>query len=206
MTLKTIQWIDNAVLIIDQTALPSDLVYERIETAEAMWDAIKTLKVRGAPAIGIAAAFGLYLGVRPAPDTLDREAFLGLVRERARYLAFSPSDRRQPRLGSEPAISGRGVACRRKGAGRADKGTAPRRVGCRSRRGSPLVPVDRRARLCAAQRQEDDIDALQCGRAGDLRIRHRARAGLCGARTGEGDPCLCRRNAAAPAGSAHHRL
>jgi methylthioribose-1-phosphate isomerase len=89
MTLKTIQWLDNAVLIVDQTLLPSELVYERIETVESMWDAIRRLKVRGAPAIGIAAAFGLYLGVRSLPDGLDGASFFSALLEKSAYLASS---------------------------------------------------------------------------------------------------------------------
>jgi methylthioribose-1-phosphate isomerase len=89
MTLKTIQWLDNAVLIVDQTLLPSELAYERIETIESMRDAIQRLKIRGAPAIGIAAAFGLYLGARALPDALGNEAFLSALRDMAASLAAS---------------------------------------------------------------------------------------------------------------------
>jgi len=87
--LKTIVWADDCARIIDQTQLPNELVYIEIETAESMYDAIKTLKVRGAPAIGIAAAFGLYLGVRTCPDTDSTEQFLHNVRVTADYLASS---------------------------------------------------------------------------------------------------------------------
>jgi methylthioribose-1-phosphate isomerase len=89
MTLKTIQWLDDAVLAIDQTLLPAELVYDRIETIESMWDAIKRLKIRGAPAIGIAGAFGLYLGVRSVPDAAGIEAFYSVLLEKAAYLASS---------------------------------------------------------------------------------------------------------------------
>jgi methylthioribose-1-phosphate isomerase len=89
MTLKTIQWLDNAVLIVDQTLLPAELAYERIETIESMRDAIKRLKIRGAPAIGIAAAFGLYLGARVLPDGHGNEVFLSALHNMADYLASS---------------------------------------------------------------------------------------------------------------------
>lgn len=49
----------NGVVILDQTRLPGEEVYITLTTAEQVWDAIYTLKVRGAPAIGIAAAYGL---------------------------------------------------------------------------------------------------------------------------------------------------
>lgn len=50
--------------IVDQSRLPGEVVYEDLATAEQVYDAIQALRVRGAPAIGIAAAYGAYLGVR----------------------------------------------------------------------------------------------------------------------------------------------
>ncbi|MEO0529363.1 MAG: S-methyl-5-thioribose-1-phosphate isomerase [Planctomycetota bacterium] len=50
--------------MIDQTRLPVDQVYLNCRTVQEVWDAIKRLSVRGAPAIGIAAAYGVVLGVR----------------------------------------------------------------------------------------------------------------------------------------------
>lgn len=87
--LKTIEWVDNHAVIIDQTRLPTDLIYEKIEKVEQMWDAIKILKVRGAPAIGIAAAFGLYLGVKDFPPQGTKGDFLALLEKNADYLAGS---------------------------------------------------------------------------------------------------------------------
>ncbi len=87
--LKTIEWVNDAVQIIDQTRLPLELVYERIEKIEAMHDAIKTLKVRGAPAIGIAAAFGVYLGVRDTSGVKNGKEFSAIVCQKADYLAGS---------------------------------------------------------------------------------------------------------------------
>ena len=52
---------ENALVIIDQTKLPGKTEIIRLKTAQEMWDAIYLLKVRGAPAIGVAAAFGIYL-------------------------------------------------------------------------------------------------------------------------------------------------
>lgn len=51
----------NALVILDQTKLPGSAELIRLHTAEEIWDAIYLLKVRGAPAIGVAAAFGIYL-------------------------------------------------------------------------------------------------------------------------------------------------
>jgi methylthioribose-1-phosphate isomerase len=68
MPVPTIVWEDNAVRIIDQTRLPLEKRFLRIETAGQMWEAIRSLRVRGAPAIGIAAAFGIFLGIRDVSD------------------------------------------------------------------------------------------------------------------------------------------
>lgn len=67
-TFQSIQWKNDALTIIDQTHLPSRERYIELNSAEQVWEAIKSLKVRGAPAIGIAGAYGLYLGVRNLPD------------------------------------------------------------------------------------------------------------------------------------------
>lgn len=52
---------NNAIVIIDQTKLPGAIQLINLKTAEEIWDAIYLLKVRGAPAIGVTAAFGIYL-------------------------------------------------------------------------------------------------------------------------------------------------
>jgi methylthioribose-1-phosphate isomerase len=87
--LKTIEWQENAAVIIDQTLLPTELAYLKIESIEAMWEAIKTLRVRGAPAIGIAAAFGVFLGIRTAADTVSASEFKAILERSCDYLASS---------------------------------------------------------------------------------------------------------------------
>jgi methylthioribose-1-phosphate isomerase len=65
-TTRTIEWIgeiDGFVRLIDQTRLPGELVYRECRTVEEVWEAIRSLRVRGAPAIGIAAAMGALLGL-----------------------------------------------------------------------------------------------------------------------------------------------
>jgi len=62
--LQTITWTGSAVRLLDQTKLPTETVYVDITDEKQTWDAIKRLVVRGAPAIGVAAAFGVYLGLR----------------------------------------------------------------------------------------------------------------------------------------------
>ena len=51
----------NELVIIDQTKLPGNIEIISLKTAQEIWDAIYLLKVRGAPAIGVAAAMGLYI-------------------------------------------------------------------------------------------------------------------------------------------------
>ncbi len=64
MNIRTIEWSNNKVKIIDQTKLPLKLEYIYIRDLKALWQAIKTLQVRGAPALGAAAALGVYLGIK----------------------------------------------------------------------------------------------------------------------------------------------
>src|SRR5437763_2022926 len=61
--LKPIEWTGKSVRLLDQTRLPTQTCYVDITDEKQMWDAIRRLVVRGAPAIGVAAAFGVYLGV-----------------------------------------------------------------------------------------------------------------------------------------------
>lgn len=55
---------NSALILLDQTRLPNEKVYLKLTEVAEIWDAIYKLKVRGAPAIGIAAAYGLYLGTK----------------------------------------------------------------------------------------------------------------------------------------------
>ena len=55
---------NDAIVILDQTALPTKTVYLELKEIREIWDAIYTLKVRGAPAIGITAGYGVYLGAK----------------------------------------------------------------------------------------------------------------------------------------------
>lgn len=64
MPIKTIYFEDGVVKLIDQTKLPNELVYITCKTMEDIWHAIKTMQIRGAPAIGIAAGFGVAFGMR----------------------------------------------------------------------------------------------------------------------------------------------
>ncbi len=61
MTLKTVEWKNDSVVMIDQTKLPNELVFVTLTDYNQVANAIKTLVIRGAPAIGISGAFGLAL-------------------------------------------------------------------------------------------------------------------------------------------------
>ncbi|CAH8768924.1 S-methyl-5-thioribose-1-phosphate isomerase [Paenibacillus dendritiformis] len=60
----TLDDVNDTLVILDQTMLPNEKVFLRLKELKDIWDAIYHLKVRGAPAIGIAAGYGLYLGVK----------------------------------------------------------------------------------------------------------------------------------------------
>src|SRR4051794_27367106 len=67
----TIHWIggiDGHLRLLDQTRLPAETVYLECRTIEDVWQAIKRLSVRGAPAIGVAAAYGVCVGVNEGRD------------------------------------------------------------------------------------------------------------------------------------------
>ncbi|MDQ7783635.1 MAG: S-methyl-5-thioribose-1-phosphate isomerase [Desulfomonilaceae bacterium] len=71
---RTIEWRGDHIRLLDQTLLPLDEKYIEIRTVDEMCDAIKRLAVRGAPAIGVAAAMGIALGMLGASG-MDREAY-----------------------------------------------------------------------------------------------------------------------------------
>lgn len=81
-------WHEDRVLLIDQTRLPAKYAIVEISRYEDMAEAIKTMIVRGAPAIGVAAAYGMYLGAREI-QTEEREAFLSQLEDVAQVLRLT---------------------------------------------------------------------------------------------------------------------
>ncbi len=85
-TIRTVTWADRKVKMIDQTALPTRFSYVSYTTPEQVADAIKTMVVRGAPAIGVAAAMGVALAAKRSkaarmPDLLrELESSAALLR------------------------------------------------------------------------------------------------------------------------------
>lgn len=88
---KSVEWIGNPnghLRLLDQTRLPGEISYLDCHDGATVWEAIKSLRVRGAPAIGIAAAFGVVLGTR-AWDSLERRKRDQQFEELQNYLASS---------------------------------------------------------------------------------------------------------------------
>ncbi len=84
MPIPTIEWKNNRVKIIDQTVLPRRLKFIYCDSAKDMWYAIKKMKIRGAPALGVAAAYGVYLGVRNSGKTFFKD-----LEKTLKYIASS---------------------------------------------------------------------------------------------------------------------
>ena len=78
----------DTLIVLDQTVLPTSESYLDLTTVEGVWEAIYELKVRGAPAIGIAAAYGVYLAVKQEDDS-DRAGFIEAFDKAKTYLASS---------------------------------------------------------------------------------------------------------------------
>ncbi|NIL97458.1 MAG: S-methyl-5-thioribose-1-phosphate isomerase [Planctomycetales bacterium] len=70
-SVETLRWVGDQnghLVIIDQTRLPTQVVEIELRDVEAVWEAIRSLRVRGAPAIGIAAAYGVVLGLQESGE------------------------------------------------------------------------------------------------------------------------------------------
>ncbi|MEC0242252.1 S-methyl-5-thioribose-1-phosphate isomerase [Paenibacillus dokdonensis] len=80
---------NDTLIILDQTVLPNEKVFLHLKEMKDIWDAIYKLKVRGAPAIGIAAAYGLYLGTKAS----QAETYEGLYKDFAEVKTFLASSR-----------------------------------------------------------------------------------------------------------------
>ena len=86
--IRTIEWVDTFSRMVDQTLFPYEFKYVDIKTGDDMFDAIKTMIVRGAPAIGIAGAHGVVLYAQELKN-LQRDEFIKKLLEKADYMATS---------------------------------------------------------------------------------------------------------------------
>ncbi|PAK35566.1 S-methyl-5-thioribose-1-phosphate isomerase [Peribacillus simplex] len=84
--IQSIQWKKDQLILLDQTRLPEEMVFLSLSTIKEVWEAIRYLKVRGAPAIGMAAAYGLYLGVQKSQEK-SVNAFITELEQKSEYLA-----------------------------------------------------------------------------------------------------------------------
>ena len=122
----TIEWRDGAVRMIDQRALPGRLVFVEARTVGELCDAIRTLAVRGAPALGVAGAMGMALAQVTGEDRLDAAARILATRPTAVNLAWGVA---RGRSASDPVAEAQRVA--------ADDVARNRRLGAH---GAALVP------------------------------------------------------------------
>lgn len=87
---KTIEWVNNQLKLIDCTRLPSEEKYVTCNTCEELAYAIKTLIVRGAPAIGVAAAYGVVISAQQAVSKgLQGDDFFGFITEGIKMLSLT---------------------------------------------------------------------------------------------------------------------
>jgi len=82
---QTIRWNAGALYLLDQTKLPLEVIEEKQESVEQVWESIKQLKVRGAPAIGVAGAYGLLVALQEK-TALKINDSLQEVENKAAYL------------------------------------------------------------------------------------------------------------------------
>ena len=88
--IKTIEWVDTYSKMVDQTKIPYEYSFVNITTGDEMFSAIKTMIVRGAPAIGIAGAHGINLYAQElAKKNLSRREFVAALLEKADYMKTS---------------------------------------------------------------------------------------------------------------------
>ena len=198
-----VHWEHDRLVLLDQRLLPAQELERVYGRWEDVADAIRTLAVRGAPAIGVAAAFGLVLAARTStattfdalvadlevarkglaatrPTAVNLFWALDRMRRAVEALRERPLDQARARLlGEAQAILDEDLEANR---ALGDHGAA-------------LVPA-----------QRAHPDALQRRRARHGRLRHRARRGALGPRAGQGGVAMGGRDAAGHAGLPTHRL
>jgi len=87
-TVTTLEWQDGMLVLLDQTLLPGEITYRILNSIEQVGVAIRDMVVRGAPAIGVAAAYGMVLAARQAPSS-NFQTFYAVLESAGRMLALS---------------------------------------------------------------------------------------------------------------------
>ena len=203
--LPTIEWRPDAVVMVDQRKLPAEEVYVSCRTAAEVARAIKTMVIRGAPAIGVAAAMGLALGVKQSKATGTQKLAADFYKLCELMAATRPT---AVNLFWAIERMKQSFAARRDGRriGRAVEGPAGGRGVGDSRRGRRQLPRHRRSWRGGRARRGAHSHALQRRRAGDGRLRHRAGRDPRRRRGGQDGRGVCRRDAAVSAGRAADRV
>lgn len=163
-------YLEDRLMILDQTQLPERADYIELQTKEDVWDAIYKLRVRGAPAIGVAAAYGSYIAVRGSQET-EIEGFYAeflLVKDylnSARPTAVNLSwalERMDRRLTAEKARLERGAEAKAAAADMAGGAEADRELA--ERKSADRVSAGHESAEC-----EHDIGADQAAAAAKLK-------------------------------------
>ena len=165
---ETIQWTAAGVVMIDQTRLPREEVYVTCRTTRRWPRRFVDMVIRGAPAIGVAAAMGVAIGVQQADPAAMDEAMERICtrwrrRGRRRSICSGRIDRMKRLYAS---LRGRPVE--------EIRARADRRSAADHARRHRHQPGDRPPRRAAGAGRQDGADALQRGRAGDGGLRHGA--------------------------------
>ena len=88
-TIRTIEWRDDKVIMLDQRKLPAEEIYNTYEDYLSVAHAIKNMVVRGAPAIGVSAAYGLVVGLQNLGAEADLNSGIEELNKSCEYLASS---------------------------------------------------------------------------------------------------------------------
>ena len=149
--LFSMRWCGQALQILDQTKLPGEVVYVDLVNKEGVHEAIRNLRVRGAPAIAIAAAYGLFLGM----TVKDRDSRASFFRKLDRLVTYFEGAR--PTAANLP-LSLRMIVIRLKGDRSTSAGILKRRLLCEAIK----LEADDRQRCLAIARNGESIMTEFC--------------------------------------------
>ena len=204
MSFRTIEWRDNKVVMIDQTRLPGEEVYNEYSDFKSVAEAIRGMVIRGAPAIGVAAAMGIALGAREIiadtyesffqqlsnicdvmAETRPTAVNLFWAIERMKRVAEANRDKGLERYPGDPAA--------------ARRSPSKRKTWRSARRSAPTAhPSSRRGATILTHCNAGGLATAGYGTAlGVIRAAHEA---------GEKYPGVCRRDPTLAPGGATHRL